>query len=308
VRRIRIKDALGSALVIFAATPPVFAVAQPNDVVRDITGPAAGVSTTAGTLAPAEIVTEVRRAGFEPISRPVQHGRVYVLLALDPYGMDVKLTVDADSGRVLWATGIIGARYGGAAYYSYHPLSRYERPPIPPADIPNMGPGKINSGSVRSSASTRSSRRCRAPARLTSPALWLRKLRQRPKANPKRRLPAARMLRRPQIRPRCPRPLWFRSPRWNESPRWNDSQRAPRNDRGALCVFDARHQADYAAALAPMTLPFWVALMRMVRGFMASGSSRTKSMCNRPFSNFAAFTSTKSASRNTRSNALAAMP
>jgi hypothetical protein len=157
VRRIRIKDALGSALVIFAATPPVFAVAQPNDVVRDITGPAAGVSTTAGTLAPAEIVTEVRRAGFEPISRPVQHGRVYVLLALDPYGMDVKLTVDADSGRVLWATGIIGARYGGAAYYSYRPLSRYERPPIPPADIPNMGPGKINSGSVRSSASTRSS-------------------------------------------------------------------------------------------------------------------------------------------------------
>jgi len=133
------------------------ALAQPNSVVRDITGPAAGVSTTAGALAPAEIVAEVRRAGFEPISRPVQHGHVYVLLALDPYGMDVKLTVDADSGRVLWATGIIGARYGGAAYYSYHPLSRYERPPIPPADIPSMGPGKSNSGSVRSTVSTRSS-------------------------------------------------------------------------------------------------------------------------------------------------------
>jgi len=137
--------------------PPVLVLAQSSGVARDITGPVAGVAATAGTLAPAEILTEVRRAGFEPMSRPVQQGRVYVLLAADPYDMDVKLTVDAGSGRVLWATGVIGARYGGAGYYTYRPLSRYERPPIPPGDIPNMGPGKNNSGLVRSSVSTRSS-------------------------------------------------------------------------------------------------------------------------------------------------------
>jgi len=132
------------------------ALAQSNGVARDTPWPVAGVPAAPGTLAPPEILTEVRRAGFEPISRPVQRGRVYVLLAADPYDMDVKLTVDAGSGRVLWVTDAIGARYGGADY-SYRPSSRYERPPIPPGDIPNMGPGKNNSGSVRSSASTRPS-------------------------------------------------------------------------------------------------------------------------------------------------------
>jgi len=169
----RIKGALEAALVIFAAMPPVLALAQSNGVARDIIGPVAGVSVTAGTLAPPEIVAEVRRAGYEPISRPVQHGRVYVLFALDPYDMDVKLTVDSGSGRVLWITGIIGTRYGGAPYYSYRPLSRYERPPIPPGNIPNMGPGKNNSESVRSSSSTRPSPPLprNRPADLTSAAV-----------------------------------------------------------------------------------------------------------------------------------------
>jgi hypothetical protein len=168
----RIKWALGSALVVVAAMPPVLAIAQSSGETRDIAWPPAGVAATAGPLAPPEIEAAVRRAGFEPVSRPVQRGRVYVLFALDPYDMDVRLTVDAGSGRVLWATGIIGARYGGAGYYTYRPLSRYERRPIPPADIPNMGPGRSNSLSVRSSATTRSSPplpRTR-PADLTSAA------------------------------------------------------------------------------------------------------------------------------------------
>jgi hypothetical protein len=67
--------------------------------------------------------------------------------------MDVRLTVDAGSGRVLWVAGV--SRYGGARYYSDRSLSRYDRPPIPPGDIPNAWPGKTNSGSVRSSASLR---------------------------------------------------------------------------------------------------------------------------------------------------------
>ena len=148
-----IKWALGSALVVFAATPPVLALAQSSGAARDTTWPVAGVSATLGMLAPAEIEAQVRRAGFEPIGRPLQRGRVYVLFALDPYDMDVKLTVDAGSGRVLWVAGI--PRYGGARYYSDRPWSRFERPPTPPGDIPNIWPGKNNSGSVRTSASLR---------------------------------------------------------------------------------------------------------------------------------------------------------
>ncbi len=146
-----IKCTLGCALVVFAAMPPVLAPAQPNGLPRDMTPPFAGVSAPLGMLAPPEIEAEVRRAGFEPISRPVQRGHVYLLLALDPYDIDVRLTVDAGSGRVLRVTGI--PRYGG--YYSDRPWSRYERPPTPPGDIPNMWPGKNNSGPVRSSASIR---------------------------------------------------------------------------------------------------------------------------------------------------------
>lgn len=65
---------------------------------------------------------------------------------------------------------------------------------------------------------------------------------------------------------------------------------------------------DYAAARVSTTLLFWTVLMRMVRGFIASGTSRTSSTCSRPFSSTADFTSTKSANRKTRSNARAAMP
>jgi hypothetical protein len=148
-----IKWALGSALVVVAAMPPALALAQSSGLPRDIAWPPAAVWATPGVLAPAEIEAEVRRAGFEPISRPVQRGRVYVLLALDPYDIDVRLTVDTGSGRVLRVTGV--PRYGGAGYYGDRPLSRYERPPIPPGDIPNTWPGKSNSGPVRSSASIR---------------------------------------------------------------------------------------------------------------------------------------------------------
>jgi hypothetical protein len=151
----RVKWALASALVVVAAMRPVLALAQSSGVARDIAWPPAGVPATAGALAPPEIEAAVRRAGFEPVSRPLQRGRVYVLFALDPYDMDVKLTVDAGSGRVLWVTGVSGTRYGGAGYDSYRPWSRYERPPTPPGDIPNIWPGRSNSGPIRSSVSLR---------------------------------------------------------------------------------------------------------------------------------------------------------
>jgi hypothetical protein len=85
---------------------------------------------------------EVRRAGFEPISRPVQRGSVYVLSALDRNDIDVRLTIDARSGRLLSVADISSTRYGG--YYGYPAWLRQARPPLPPADIPNIGPDMNN--------------------------------------------------------------------------------------------------------------------------------------------------------------------
>ena len=49
-------------------------------------------------------------------------------------------------------------------------------------------------------------------------------------------------------------------------------------------------------------------LIAMVRGFWASGTSRTRSMCSNPFSLIAPVTTTWSASWNRRSKARAAIP
>jgi hypothetical protein len=84
----------------------------------------------AGPLPPAEILAEVRREGFYPVSRPVHRGRVYVLFAVDQDDMDVKLTVDAASGRVLWVAGAV-AHLGGPGHYR----TRWRSEHLPPADI-----------------------------------------------------------------------------------------------------------------------------------------------------------------------------
>lgn len=154
----RTKVALGSAIVIFVATPPVLGFAQSNGAALGITRHVAGAPAMAGRLAPAEIVAEVRRAGLEPISHPVQRGKVYVLFALDRDDVEVELTVHAGSGRVLWINDRGDVRhtgsgyYGsGSGYYGYQALSRYERPPVPPADIPAAGPTRSNWGRSRAS-------------------------------------------------------------------------------------------------------------------------------------------------------------
>ena len=65
----------------------------------------------------------------------------------------------------------------------------------------------------------------------------------------------------------------------------------------------------YAAFWLPITVgPLALPLIGIERGFFASGISRTKSTCKRPFSRLAPFTRTKSASWNTRSKVRAAMP
>jgi hypothetical protein len=104
-------------------------------------------------LPPYEIAASVRSAGFDPVSRPLHRGRVYVVFAIDRDDADVRLTVDARSGRVLSVTRLAGEVFDEPPGYDggYAPPSRvpqgyvppYERPPhlsergpVPPADVP----------------------------------------------------------------------------------------------------------------------------------------------------------------------------
>jgi hypothetical protein len=103
-------------------------------------------------LPPYEIIASVRSAGFQPLSRPLRRGPVYVLFAADRYLVDVRVIVDARSGRVLSATRLAGALYGGPGYEGHDVLPRsqalgypprgYERAPVPPGDVPSHGAGR----------------------------------------------------------------------------------------------------------------------------------------------------------------------
>jgi hypothetical protein len=151
------KKATGSALVwvaaLSAAMLPMKAGAQSHAAgAGAATAQTAGEPTNAGGLAPSEIIASVRSAGFDPRSRPFQRGGVYFVFAVDRHSMDVRVTVDASSGRVLSATRLAGTRYGGPGYDGHEVLSRtYERPPVPPADIPNRGVAR-NAGVAPSSS------------------------------------------------------------------------------------------------------------------------------------------------------------
>lgn len=137
------------------------------DRVADVAPPYAGYAPPlAGVVrSPAEIIASVRSMGFDPVTRPVQRGPVYVLRAVDPNDVDVRVTVDARSGRVLTATRV--ARLFGEApdddgygawpaspapgyppaYGSWPPRPRYpeyyEQRPIPPSPMPPYGPARI---------------------------------------------------------------------------------------------------------------------------------------------------------------------
>ena len=134
----RIMRSLAPAVGLFVVVAPQLTLAQSDGTTFDMSGPG-GAAAISSTLPPAEILAEVRREGFYPIGRPVQRGRVYVLFAVDQDDMDVKLTVDAASGRVLWVAGAV-PHFGGPGYYGYRSIWRSERPPVPSADVPDAGP------------------------------------------------------------------------------------------------------------------------------------------------------------------------
>lgn len=94
--------------------------------VSDMSGPA---------LPPYEVVTIVRSMGFDPASRPVLRGPVWVVQAFDNQDVLVRVAVDARTGRVV---NVAEARrvsaYGGPEVERYG--SAY---PVPPAPVPRGG-------------------------------------------------------------------------------------------------------------------------------------------------------------------------
>jgi hypothetical protein len=65
---------------------------------------------------PYEIVGIVRANGFRPLGPPLRRGRVYVVHAMEPRGDDVRIVVDALSGRILSVAALDAPAYAGPAY------------------------------------------------------------------------------------------------------------------------------------------------------------------------------------------------
>jgi len=83
---------------------------------------------------PYQVMNMVRASGFRPLGPPARRGPVYLLRAIDPDGDEVRLAVDANSGRVLSVAAVddLPPRYGAPA--GYETLPRDE--PAPPYGRP----------------------------------------------------------------------------------------------------------------------------------------------------------------------------
>ena len=223
-----------------------------------------------GFVPPYEILRTLRAAGFQPLAPPLREGTTYVVRALDFRGVPVP-------GR-------------GRCPFRCHPRCQ---------------PHRCRSGTLSLRAGIL------WPARST--ALSARRYRTRLRSALHRRV-------RNIIRSTCSRRC--RDHRADRAAIRPVEQAQP--GRGCSCDQRLRRKKSapdirgacsrlandpYAAFWFPITVgPLALPLIGIERGFFASGISRTKSTCKRPFSRLAPFTRTKSASWNTRSKVRAAMP
>jgi hypothetical protein len=121
-----------------------------------------------------QISANVRAAGLEPLSRPVLRGAVYYLRAVNRARTEMRVAIDARSGRVLSATRVAyeppappaAGEPGQAPAPAPAPAPRYEpyvsgrgyseAAPVPPADVPVEGrpmpPGRVPNYGVTSPA------------------------------------------------------------------------------------------------------------------------------------------------------------
>jgi hypothetical protein len=79
-------------------------------------------------LPPFEISGIVRSSGLRPLSPPIRRGRFYVVHAMAPRGDDVRVLIDAGSGRILSVAPIDDAPPGYGAAPGYAPGPWYRRP------------------------------------------------------------------------------------------------------------------------------------------------------------------------------------
>jgi hypothetical protein len=93
-----------------------------------------------------QVAVNVRAAGFAPLSRPALRGAVYYLRAKSRGNVEMRVAVDARSGRVLSATPVSETQRAATASPVPDAPPRYaprmsgsgysETAPLPPADVP----------------------------------------------------------------------------------------------------------------------------------------------------------------------------
>jgi hypothetical protein len=122
--------------LLFTAALLIFA---PIAAAQDWQPPAPGVPLQA--LPPHDILTRVRSGAFDPVGRPVRRGSRYEVAAVDPYELDVRLTVDAQTGEILAVRhdSEIGRMPPPAMRsYAQWPFRPWrEGRPVPPSTIPS---------------------------------------------------------------------------------------------------------------------------------------------------------------------------
>ena len=117
---------LAGAVVGLACAFPVGAGAQvpgPSGAAPFANGPPAYGGGPRYALSPDQITTNVRAAGLEPLSRPLLRGTIYYMHAVNRARVEMRVAIDARSGRVLSATRVA-----------------YEPPAAPPAGEPAPAP------------------------------------------------------------------------------------------------------------------------------------------------------------------------
>ncbi|MBI4275584.1 MAG: hypothetical protein HY659_12885 [Rhizobiales bacterium] len=127
---------------IFTTAAAIWLAGIGTGAAQDVRPPQAAIDG----LPPYEIITIIRSLGFNPIGRPVRQGPAYVLHAVDRYDREIRVVVDARSGRVQSTVPVIPAGAwrqgpGPGAWREGRPYSRdpsfdprdsyYGRPPLP---------------------------------------------------------------------------------------------------------------------------------------------------------------------------------
>jgi hypothetical protein len=104
-------------------------------------------------MPPYEVMAIVRSTGMRPLGRPLRHGPLYVVVALDPNGQEMQVMVDARSGRIMRVGSTLAPRYAAPAPYGrpprgipmlpddYDPRADQRMADLPPAADAPPGPG-----------------------------------------------------------------------------------------------------------------------------------------------------------------------